>query len=133
MARGIYIAPNEWRLIYRFWHSASGFWRGPSAWRIWLLTALLITTVIAQLSILYWLNYWNRDFFNAIERKDTIAVWTQAKMFVPLVVSSVAVAIISMWGRMTMQRKWRQWLSKHMFDYWLGNGHSRRLKFMAGE
>jgi ABC-type uncharacterized transport system, permease and ATPase components len=133
MARGTYIAPSEWRLIYRFWQSASGFWRGPSAWRIWLLTALLITTVIAQLLILYWLNYWNRDFFNAIERKDTIAVWTQAKMFVPLVVSSVAVAMISMWGRMTMQRKWRQWLSKHMFDYWLGNGHSRRLKFMAGE
>lgn len=41
--------------------------------------------------------------------------------------------MISMWGRMTMQRKWREWLTKHMFDYWLGNGNSRRLRFMSGE
>lgn len=133
MTRHTYVTPNERRLIRRFWQSASGFWRAPSAWRIWLLTGLVITTAIVQLLILYWLNYWNRDFFNAIERKDTIAVWAQAKMFVPLVLSSITVAIVSMWGRMTMQRKWRHWLSRHMFDYWLGNGHSRRLKFMSGE
>src|ERR1700724_1434397 len=47
--------------------------------------------------------------------------------FFPLVVCSTAAAMISIWGRMTMQRKWRQWLSKQLFDYWLGDGQSRRL------
>jgi len=128
-----YVAPNERRLISRFWQSASGFWRDPSAWRVWLLSALLISTVVVQLLIQYRLNYWNRDFFNAIQERDTVSVWMQAKLFLPIVVSSVTVAMISIWGRMTMQRKWREWLSKHLFDHWLGNGNSRRLKFMSGE
>jgi vitamin B12/bleomycin/antimicrobial peptide transport system ATP-binding/permease protein len=127
MNRETYVAPDESRLIWRFWQSASGFWRGPSAWGVWLLTALLFITVVLQLLVQFLLNYWNRDFFNAIQQKDTVAVWTQAKIFVPLVVSSIAIAMISMWGRMTMQRKWRQWLSKYLFDYWLGDGQSRRL------
>jgi putative ATP-binding cassette transporter len=133
MTTEIYVAPNERRLIWRFWQSASGFWRGPPSWRIWLLTALLIIIVVVQLLIQYRLNYWNRDFFNAIQQRDTMAVWTQAKIFAPIVASSVVVAMISIWGRMTMQRRWRQWLSKHLLDYWLGNGNSHRLKFTSGE
>jgi len=34
MPRGIYIAPDERRLVSRFWQSASGFWRGPSLEKI---------------------------------------------------------------------------------------------------
>ena len=33
-------------------------------------------------------------------------------------------------GSQTMQRKWREWLSNHLYDYWLENGHYRRLRFM---
>jgi putative ATP-binding cassette transporter len=127
MTRPIRIPETERRLIRRFWQSASGFWRGASAWPVWLLTALLFITVILQLLVQYWLNYWNRDFFNAIQQRDTAAVWAQAKIFLPLVVASIAVAMLSMWGRMTMQRKWRQWLSQQLFDYWLGDGRSRRM------
>lgn len=133
MNRTRYITPDEWRLITRFWQSASGFWQGPSAWRIWLLSGLLVATVFGQLLTQYFLNYWNRDFFNAIERKDTAAVWMQAKTFFPLIFSSVMIAAVSIWARMTTQRKWRQWLSKHLFAYWLENGNCRRLRFMSGE
>jgi putative ATP-binding cassette transporter len=128
-----YLAPDERRLISRFWHSASGFWRGPQAWRAWLLIALLIATVLLQLLIQYWLNFWNRDFFNAIERKDATDLWAQALRFVPLAATSLALAIVSVWGRMTMQRKWREWMSNHLYDYWLANGHYRRLRFMLGD
>jgi putative ATP-binding cassette transporter len=34
---------------------------------------------------------------------------------------------------MTMQRTWREWLSNHVYDYWLGNNHYARLRFMAGD
>ena len=133
MSPETYLAPDEKRLISRFWQSAAGFWRGPPAWRVWLLVALLIATVLLQLLIQYGLNFWNRDFFNAIERKDGVELWVQALRFVPLAAASLALAIFSVWGRMTMQRNWRQWLSNHLYDYWLENGHYRRLRFMVGE
>src|SRR5450755_3010224 len=100
------LAPDEKRLISRFWQSASGFWRGRSAWRAWLLVVLLIATVLLQLLTQYWLNFWNRDFFNAIERKDGIELWSQALIFVPLAAASLTLAIVSVWCRMTMQRIW---------------------------
>ena len=123
MSLETYLAPDEKRLISRFWQSATGFWRGRSAWRAWPLVALLIAIVLLQLLVQYRLNFWNRDFFNAIERKDGAELWAQALRFVPLAVANVTLAITSVWGRMTMQRKWRAWLSNHLYDYWLENGH----------
>src|SRR5450631_2208530 len=128
-----YIAPDEKRLLSRFWQSASGFWRGRSAWRPWLLVTLLIATVLLQLLTQYGLNFWNRDFFNAIGRKDAADLWTQALRFVPLATASLFLTILSVWGRMTMQRTWREWLSNHLYDYWLERDHYVRLRFVAGD
>jgi hypothetical protein len=51
MSRETYLAPDQKRLISRFWQSASGFWRGPPAWRAWLLVALMIAVVLLQLLV----------------------------------------------------------------------------------
>jgi vitamin B12/bleomycin/antimicrobial peptide transport system ATP-binding/permease protein len=128
-----YIAPDEKRLLSRFWESASGFWRGRSAWRAWLLVALLIATVLLQLLTQYGLNFWNRDFFNAIGRKDAAGLWIQALRFVPLAAASLFLTILSVWARMTMQRTWREWLSNHLYDYWLKNDRYVRLRFIPGD
>src|SRR5260370_16507530 len=89
--------------------------------------------VVLQLVVQYWLNFWNRDFFNALEQKDGTALLEQALLFLPLAAASTVLAILSVWGRMTAQRKWREWLSKHLIDYWLTNGRYPRLKFLSGE
>lgn len=128
-----HLAPDERRLILRFWRSASGFWRGPSAGRAWILIGLLIATIVLQLLTQYQLNLWNRDFFDAIERKDAAGLWQQALRLLPIGIASVALAIVSVWGRMTMQRKWREWLSNHLYDYWLERDHIIRLRFISGE
>jgi putative ATP-binding cassette transporter len=133
MLKQTYIAPDEKRLLARFWKSASGFWRGRAAWSAWLLVTLLIANVLLQLLTQYGLNFWNRDFFNAIGRKDAAQLWVQALRFVPLAAASLFLTILSVWGRMTMQRTWREWLSNHLYDYWLENDHHVRLRFMAGD
>jgi ABC-type uncharacterized transport system fused permease/ATPase subunit len=102
------------RLFLRFWASASGFWKGKSARLSWPLTLALIAIVLAQLMVQYKLNYWNRDFFNALERRNGAALWDQALIFAPLAGLSIALAVASVWGRMTMQRKWREWLTTHL-------------------
>jgi vitamin B12/bleomycin/antimicrobial peptide transport system ATP-binding/permease protein len=125
-----YRAPDQKLLLCRFWQSASGFW---SNWHIWCVVALLISVVLLQLLVQYSLNFWNRDFFNALERKDGDALWVQATLFLPLAVASLALALLSVWGRMTAQRNWREWLTKHLIGYWLGNDRYCSLKFIPGE
>ncbi len=127
------LAPDERLLLSQFWQSASGFWRGPGAWRAWLLGAVLIATVLLQLLTQYALNYWNRDFFNAVGLKDGAELWIQALRFVPLAAASLTLTVFSVWARMTMQRIWRAWLSNHLYDYWLSDDRYVRLRFVAGD
>jgi len=119
--------------LLRFWACASGFWKGKSAKASWPLTAALIAVALAQIAVQYRLNYWNRDFFNALERRDAAGLWDQAWLFPPLACLSISLSVASVWGRMTTQRKWREWLTRHLLALWLGDDRYRGLKFVAGE
>ena len=117
----------------RFWTSASGYWRGLPAWRIWLLCAFLVAVVVMQLYVQFRFNYWNRDFFNALESRDSARLKSQAMLLIPLCGVSVALAIASVWGRMTVQRNWREWLSKKVIDYWMDDDRYARLAAVQSE
>jgi ABC-type uncharacterized transport system fused permease/ATPase subunit len=120
-------------LYLRFWSSAAGFWKGKAGRLSWPLSIALVAIALAQLAIQYLLNYWNRDFFNALERRDGTLLWREALVFVPLACSNIALAVASVWGRMTMQREWRRWLTTHLITLWLTKDRYRRLKFVGGE
>jgi putative ATP-binding cassette transporter len=120
-------------LLLRFLSSAAGFWKGRSGRLSWPLSIALVAIVIAQLAMQYLLNYWNRDFFNALERHDGASLWNQALIFMPLACGSIVLAVASVWARMTMQRKWRQWLTNDIIRFWLTKDRYRRLKFVSGE
>jgi vitamin B12/bleomycin/antimicrobial peptide transport system ATP-binding/permease protein len=124
---------HQKRLWSRFWASAAEYWRGPTAIEAWVLTAALVLVVIAQLFVQYRLNFWNRDFFNALEQRDSAMLEFQALMFLPLAGSAVALASLSVWGRMTFQRKWRECLTRHLIRFWLADAHYRRLNTVEGE
>ncbi|WP_240535747.1 SbmA/BacA-like family transporter [Bradyrhizobium sp. STM 3809] len=121
---------REWS---RFWLTARHFWLGWTAWRVWLLCAALIVLVVLQLYVQFRFNYWNRDFFDALEGRDPARLRQQAVLLIPLCLSSVVLAIVSVWGRMTMQRNWRQWLSAKVIDYWVENDRYARLATVQGD
>ena len=115
----------------------------PSSWRdldgadpsrrCGALVALLVVVVLLGLLVQYRLNIWNRDFFDALERKDGPELWQQALVFAPLVAASTMLAIFGVWSRMTAQRKWREWLSQHLIALWLANGRYCQLHLVPGD
>ena len=121
------------RLLKRFWTSASGYWQAPNAGLARALTGLLLSIVLLQVLVQYSLNLWNRGFFDAIGRRDGVALFEQTLLFVPLAASSVALAVAAVWGRMTMQRRWRAWLSEHVLQRWMTDDRWKRLQFVDGE
>lgn len=120
-------------LLLRYWRTASGFWRGPSARRAWGLVVLLVVLVVLELAVKYRLNFWNRDFFNALEEKNAAAIWRQALLFAPLAAASIAIAMLGVWGRMTTQRLWRHWLTERIVALWLTEGRYRALSRSDGD
>jgi putative ATP-binding cassette transporter len=120
-------------LTQRFWRTARGFWTGKQRRFAWIMTASLVAFVVAQLLVQYQLNVWNRTIFDALEKKDSVVVLRQALIFVPLAVTSIAFAVVVVYLRMRMQRRWRAWLTEELGDRWLAKGRYYQLNFIPGE
>ena len=105
------------KLIARFWQSASQFWREERP-RAAGLAVFLVALVLLQLLVQFLLNRWNRDFFDALQRKDGNALWAQAQLFFLFAAASILLAATSVWGRMKVQRNWRESLTRHVIDIW---------------
>jgi putative ATP-binding cassette transporter len=120
-------------LASRFWRSASGYWHGRGAPRAWLCTVALFGGTLLQLALAFRLNYWNRDFFDAFEHKDGAALRMQALYFVLFGCISITLAIMAVWSRMSIQRGWRDWLTRHLIDRWLAGNKVQPLHFLGHE
>jgi vitamin B12/bleomycin/antimicrobial peptide transport system ATP-binding/permease protein len=124
---------SDRKRLVRFWASGRGFWRGKSAMIAWPLTVGLVLIAVLQLAVQYRLNYWNRDFFNALALHDGDTLWRQVGVFAPLAIMSVGLSVISVWTRMTTQRKWRQWLATYILGDWLADDRYRKIEAVGGE
>ena len=122
--------PSGGLVLRRFWKTARGFWHGTTAWA---LLALLVACVVLQVVVQYRLNFWNRDFFNALEARDGHQVWQQARSLLMLAAASVTLAIAAVWGRMTFQRLWRNWLTGGLISAWLADQRYQRVGFVNGQ
>lgn len=116
--------------VRRFWRAARGFWHGATAWT---LLAVLVAGVVLQVMVQYRINFWNRDFFNALEARDGGQIWRQAQVLMVLAAASVALAVSAVWGRMTFQRLWRDWLTRRLIGAWLSEQSYQRAGFVKGQ
>jgi putative ATP-binding cassette transporter len=123
---------DQSQLLGRFWQAASQCWLERKA-RAAGLGTLLVTIVLLQLLVQFLLNVWNRNFFNALERRDGHVLWLQAQLFVPLAAASIFLAAASVWGRMTAQRTWREAMTRHIVGIWLENDRFRHLNLKGSE
>ena len=59
-----------------------------------MLTAGMVVFGVINVAIALWLNLWNRDFFNALEKRDTSLLVEQLYILAAIVVSGgISVAI----------------------------------------
>ncbi len=121
------------RSLRRFWRTARGFLHGTTARLAWGLISLLIVVTVLQLLVQYRLNLWNRDFFNALEFRNGAEIWHQTHLLALFAAMSIGLAVTAVWGRMTFQRSWRAWLSRHLIEAWLGDERYRHIELGNGE
>jgi vitamin B12/bleomycin/antimicrobial peptide transport system ATP-binding/permease protein len=121
------------RLFRRFWSVARGFWSWGADRRAWPLTISLLFIALVQLFIQYRINVWNRELFDALEQKNAAETLYQALIYFPLLIAGVIIAILNIYGKMTMQRLWREWLTNHLLDRWLAKGRYYHLNLVKGD
>jgi putative ATP-binding cassette transporter len=119
--------------LQRFWNSAVGFWRAGGDRRSWIHSAMILLTILLSLAASVGMNLWNRAIFDALEQRDAATVLFWSMLYLPLLAASVTFVVAEVYGRMTMQWRWRAWLNNHLLDRWLANGRYYQLNLVAGD
>ncbi len=121
---------TRWREFSAF---ALEFWIGETSRRAWILTGLVAFCIALQLGAQLSINEWNRRFFDALESKNVESfAWATALLPV-LVIFSAAAVSGALVARMTLQMRWRQWLTQRLAGWWLEDQRYYRLEIAARE
>jgi len=113
---------------------AAGYWTAPGHRSIaWALTAGMVLFGTINVGIALWLNIWNRDFFNALEKRDTTMLAEQLYILAAIVVSAGVAVAIHLHIRRRLQINWRTWLTQVTTRRWLHAGRQYQLGLLADE
>ncbi|PWJ86977.1 putative ATP-binding cassette transporter [Mesorhizobium loti] len=120
-------------LFTRFWISARGYWSRRGDRLAWPLTIGLLILICINVGFQYGINVWNRSIFDAIEQRNARNVYFLSAVFVPLVLASGSLVVAQVYLRMTIQRRWRSWLTTALISRWLANGRYYQLNLVSGD
>jgi vitamin B12/bleomycin/antimicrobial peptide transport system ATP-binding/permease protein len=112
---------------WQFLQFAVRFWSGTERRTAWIWTAGALVLIVANLLVAIGLNTWNRTFFDALERRDGSTLLTSVGVFLTLIVAGAAFAVAMVKCRMTLQVRWREWVTGQLMRRWLGEQRYYRL------
>ena len=120
-------------LLRRFLSSARGFWGHDGDRLAWILSFSLVLFVLVTIGAQYGINLWNRHIFDALEKKDSATVLWLSAIFFPLAAATVTFGVVNVYVRMSLQRRWRTWLTDNVLTRWLSGGHYYQLNLISGD
>jgi putative ATP-binding cassette transporter len=124
--------PEQSHLLRRFWGNATGFWGKRGTRLSWVLSGVLLLTILLNLATSYGMNLWTRGIFDALQERDSHAILFLSMFYLPLLAASVAFTVLQVYARMTTQRRWREWLTNQLVNRWFKNGRYYHLNLVNG-
>jgi putative ATP-binding cassette transporter len=113
---------------------ACGYWTAAGYRTVaWALSGALVVLVAANVGIALWLNIWNRDFFNALEKKDLPLLFHLLWILAAIVISAGIGVAVQLHIKRRLQMNWRTWLSHVTVQRWLHSGRQYQLGLLADE
>ncbi|MFY0749839.1 ABC transporter ATP-binding protein/permease [Pseudomonas sp. NFX5] len=112
----------------RTWAMITPYWRSEEKGKAWLLLAVVIGLSLFSVAISVWLNHWYKDFYNALENKDTAAFWQQIGYFCGIATVAILGAVYRLYLTQMLTIRWRAWLTEKYFARWLGDKNYYQLE-----
>jgi len=116
--------------LRKIWALASPYFASEERVRARLTLGGIIALTLAQIAIQIRFNWWNADFFNALEKHNQGAFFHQILTFVVLAAASMAVTVFQLYLKQSLQLRWRRWLTHRLTQRWLHNGLHYQLNFV---
>ncbi|HWI34920.1 MAG TPA: ABC transporter ATP-binding protein/permease [Burkholderiales bacterium] len=92
---------------------------------------LLVTVIGLSLGAVYLevqFNTWNKDFYNALEKKDQAEFFSQLWRFTYLALIWIVVMVYRLYFQQMLYMEWRSWLNDNFLQRWLEDRAYYRLQ-----
>jgi putative ATP-binding cassette transporter len=98
------------------------------------MVVFLVLINQAEVAIIVRLNFFNADFFDAIQKGDSRTFWEQLLfVFTPYAFIFVAMNVIEFFVQSMLVIRWRTWLTDHFVSRWLSRHNHYRISLVAGQ
>lgn len=121
-------AASERGFLRQAWDLTWPYWKSDEKWSaIGLLVAVVALNLITvALNVRF--NYWNNDFYNALQQYKWSEFWRQFGIFGVIALASIVVGVYSYYLRGILHIRWRRWLTERYLRHWLDNQAYYRIQ-----
>ena len=119
---------SERGFLREAWNLAWPYWKSDEKWpAIGLLTAVVgLNLITVWLNVRF--NYWNNNFYNALQEYDWAEFWRQFAIFGGLALAFMLVSVYAAYLQRILHIRWRRWLTDRFLRDWLSNQAYYRLQ-----
>ncbi|CAM3309701.1 ABC transporter ATP-binding protein [Pseudomonas floridensis] len=112
----------------RVWRLITPYWRSEDKTMAWLLLVAVVALSLfsVQMSVLF--NSWYREFYNALQNKDTGAFTHLILYFSGLAAIAIFAAVYRLYLTQMLKIRWRRWLTEQHFARWLAHKNYYHLE-----
>src|SRR5882757_2535914 len=113
------VAATKRGFLRQAWDLAWPYWKSEEKWSAIGLLAAVIALNLFTVWLNVRFNYWNNDFYNALQQYDWSEFWKQFAIFGVLASAFIVVGVYSSYLRGILHIRWRRWLTERFLRDWL--------------
>lgn len=114
--------------LRRVWEMTTPYWRSEEKSKAWLLLGAVIVLSLFSVAISVLINNWYRDFYNALQEKDTAAFTHLILYFCGIAAIAILGAVYRLYLTQMLTIRWRRWLTEQHFARWLAHKNYYHLE-----
>jgi len=112
----------------RVWQMTTPYWRSEEKGKAWTLLIAVIALSLFSVAISVWINSWYKDFYNALQEKNSEAFWQLILYFCGIAAVAILGAVYRLYLTQMLTIRWRAWLTEQHFARWLNDKNYYRLE-----
>ena len=118
------------RFLTAFWALAKPYWVSPQRKKGLALAATVIGLSLAMVWLSVQFNLWNKDFYNALEKKDQAEFFHQLWRFTYLAIGWIIAGVYRLYFQQMLLIEWRAWMNENFLERWLQDRAYYRLQLI---
>src|SRR5438270_3252591 len=113
------------------WSLARGYWSSEERWSARILLAAIIALNLGMVYVSVLLNTARGTMYNGLQQRDAGAFYSAFGSIVLLILAYLAVALLRYYLNLTLQLRWRRWLTDRYLSQWLTDRAFYRMRFFG--